>query len=87
MYVWIEEYGLIENQGFNFSREYEFSYDTNTNKLSKNPRNSPLPNDFFGKKITNITAIIGQNGSGKTTLLEFISNQNILKHQEKKITF
>ncbi len=33
LYIWIEEYKNIKNQGFNFSREYDISFDKENNEL------------------------------------------------------
>ncbi len=79
LYVWVEEYGNIRKQGFNFSPNYWFEVDENNNLLDKTEerrREGKLreqPKNFFGDKISNITAIVGKNGSGKSTLLDFIN--------------
>lgn len=80
VYLWVDGYGNIEREGFNFSPKYfcEFKADyilnENGHKVLKN--NCELiitPRDyikkFFGNDI-NITCIVGKNGSGKSTLLD-----------------
>lgn len=71
LYIWIEEYRKIKKQGFNFSSEFIFNYNSENKELliDKNPNYIP---NFFPKEFSNVTAIIGENGSGKSTLLEFI---------------
>lgn len=78
LYVWVEEYGNIRRQGFNFSPNYDFEVkekekgeyilvdNFETSGKKKQPEN------FFGEKISNITAIVGKNGSGKSTLIDFL---------------
>lgn len=75
LYLWIENYRSIKQQGFNFGGRYTFDFDYKTGKLSCED-NSLFINDFFGSKVKNITALIGKNGSGKSTFLDFIK-QNI----------
>lgn len=73
LYVWIEKYKNIEKQGFNFSPKYRFSFDDNTKMLSLDEdRSDKVIDNFFGEKISNITAIVGENGSGKSNLIELI---------------
>lgn len=71
LYVWVESYGNIKKQGFNFSPNYDFEYNPETKEL-KCEKRMKQPKGFFGEKISNITTIVGKNGSGKTTLLEFL---------------
>jgi predicted ATP-dependent endonuclease of OLD family len=71
LYVWIEKYKNIEKQGFNFSPRYRFQFNPATNELTQPGKNEVIEN-FFGDRISNVTAIIGENGSGKSNLLEAI---------------
>jgi predicted ATPase len=70
-YIWINDYRTISQQGFNFGGKYIFDFDFESGQLSceSNPQ---FITDFFGSKISNVTAIIGANGSGKSTFLDFI---------------
>ena len=36
IYLWVEEYKNINNQGFNFSPRFECEYDKDTNELKLN---------------------------------------------------
>ncbi len=98
LYVWVEEYGNIRKQGFNFSPNYDFEVKKQENGeyiLVDNFETSgkkKQPENFFGDNISNITAIVGKNGSGKSTFLEcireiFNSNSGVkkLKKTEVKI--
>ena len=77
IYLWIDSYKNIENQGFNFSPSYFFEMKLQNNgnykliyNFSNTERNKTIIKlDFFGKNISNINAIIGKNGSGKSNLL------------------
>mgnify|MGYP000912155947 CR=1 FL=1 len=69
---------IIEKQIFNFSDEYTICYNWgDTIEIKKNLNFIPY---FYGKNITNISAIVGINGVGKTSLLNFIG----LKLSERK---
>ncbi|MDP2893511.1 MAG: AAA family ATPase [Sulfurimonas sp.] len=82
VYLWVEKYKNIENQGFNFSPRFtcEFFpiYEKDADgkeKLIDNCKLEIKPNEhienFFGKNI-NVTAIVGENGSGKSNILEML---------------
>ena len=69
VYLWVEKYKNIKEQGFNFSPKFECEYKDGALKIEK--KENSLDN-FFGDNI-NITAIVGENGSGKSSILELIS--------------
>lgn len=70
IYLYIKKYGdFIENQGFSFSNKFEVKMENNC--LLVNKKQDYLK-DFYGKKITNISVLVGQNGSGKTTILDIL---------------
>lgn len=71
LYLWIESYKNINRQGFNFNSRYFFKFNIDNNELKIEEKPNYIE-DFFPKKITNVTAIIGENGAGKSSLLEFI---------------
>ncbi|MFW2378602.1 AAA family ATPase [Aliarcobacter butzleri] len=83
VYLWVEEYKNIKNQGFNFSPrfkcEFKAKYEKNGNdkkKLKDDCELEIIPTkDFvsiFPNNI-NVTAIVGKNGSGKSSILELIA--------------
>lgn len=91
LYVWIEDYKNIKNQGFNFAADYkiDLEIDSWNNKtkhaekgtLTIKKQDRPNMNSFWNSdKIKNVTAIIGGNGAGKTNLLEFITDRIPNKH-------
>jgi len=71
VYLWVEDYKNIQNQGFNFSPKFNCDYDEKTNKLTIDDNPNYIEN-FFGDNI-NVTAIVGKNGSGKSSVIEIIS--------------
>lgn len=70
VYLWVEKYKNIENQGFNFSPRFTCKYDKTTQELTiiKNEEHASI----FPPNI-NITAIVGENGSGKSSVFEHIN--------------
>jgi predicted ATP-binding protein involved in virulence len=74
VYLWVEKYKNIENQGFNFSPRFRCDYDEEKNELNitdKDETGEFYPKNFFGDNI-NVTAIVGENGSGKSSVMEFL---------------
>lgn len=86
LYIWIENYKNIENQGFNFSPLHNFEFTPTVDENGKVVSGTLIDRKteeqrkeleqvykgFFGKNITNVTAIIGENGSGKTSIQEIL---------------
>lgn len=85
VYLWVEEYRNIKEQGFNFSGRYRCRFDCewqvatslNNGKEHKNVTGGNLhiakldDCNIFPQDI-NVEAIIGKNGSSKTSLLKLI---------------
>ena len=70
IYLWVEKYKNIKNQGFNFSSKFRFEFDDKgLNIIDKKSIEEFYPEDFFANNI-NITAIVGENGSGKSNTIE-----------------
>ena len=72
-YLWLGDNCLsnIKNQEFNFSTDLEFKFVEN--KFSIKYKNKFI-NNFYGKNIINVSAIVGENGSGKTSIINFLKN-------------
>lgn len=72
VYLWIENHkDIIKNQAFNISGAYDIRYDVEYSRLHI-IRNVDYMENFYGKNILDVTAIVGSNGSGKTTLSRFL---------------
>ncbi len=69
LYLWVEEYKNIKNQGFNFSPRFECNYDKESNKLTIEQKKDYV--NIFPNNI-NVTAIVGENGSGKSSIAELL---------------
>jgi len=82
IYLWVEDYKNIHNQGFNFSSKFNCHYDGETLTIDDNvdkDGNKQYIENFFGDNI-NVTAIVGKNGSGKSSILEFILDMFAERH-------
>lgn len=75
VYLWVEDYKNIHQQGFNFSPRFTCKYEDGKLTIDKKEH----VEDFFGKNI-NVTAIVGENGSGKSNLLNLLFNEHILNN-------
>ena len=75
LYLWTNDpRSRIREQDLNFWGKYSFHLEENEKlafKLTYRENENYIEN-FFGEKISDVTAVIGENGSGKTTLLDFI---------------
>jgi len=67
VYLWVEKYKNIENQGFNFSSRFECKYDDDKKELTIDEKKEHV--SIFSDNI-NVTAIVGENGSGKSNILK-----------------
>ncbi|OMD17310.1 hypothetical protein BJP50_16320 [Paenibacillus odorifer] len=86
LYFWIKNYGNFQKAEFHFQDTYQFRYYPDISNLQiKIKGNAGLPEHFFGKKITNLSMIVGDNGSGKTTLLRMIID--CLSHEYNSTPF
>lgn len=70
VYLWVEEYKNIKNQGFNFSPRFTCKYENGTLTIDKKEHVNIFPENI------NVTAIVGENGSGKTSILTAIAARN-----------
>ncbi len=68
VYLWVEEYKNIKQQGFNFSPRFTCKYDKDKNELTIEEKEYV---NIFPPKI-NVTAIVGENGAGKSSIFEFL---------------
>jgi predicted ATP-binding protein involved in virulence len=91
VYLWVEEYKNIKNQGFNFSPRFECEFFPKYDKDGKLEKDCELkitPKDYvsiFPNNI-NVTAIVGENGSGKSNLLNRIEKLCKLKPSKNYIS-
>ncbi len=95
VYLWVEEYKNIHNQGFNFSPRFRCEYNPNDNNLTicdkkkKECKDNDYIENFFGENI-NVTAIVGKNGSGKSSVFEvltFLFWQGLIQSRDDKTFF
>ena len=73
LYLYIENYGCIKDQEFNFDSEMQFHYDSKKTPPLSIVRQDLLPKNFWGDgNVKSVSAIVGNNGAGKTTIARFI---------------
>lgn len=83
VYMWIESYQFIKNQGYLLNSDYDVQFDHRTGVL-KIRENTGLDCMLYGDKIS-ITAIVGNNGAGKSTLLDLIRIILFDKQKRKQV--
>ena len=68
--LYIKHYrNCFEDILFNFSSDYEVTYNNNVLDIKK--KSNILP-EFYGEHISDLSLIIGENGTGKTSILNII---------------
>jgi predicted ATPase len=74
VYLWISDpREMIQEEDINFWGKFKFNIKKQSTSLNLTwTLNENYIDNFYGDKITEITAIVGKNGSGKSTLLKFI---------------
>ena len=78
VYLWIEEYKNIKNQGFNFSPRFDCKFDGKNLTIDNKSKDYV---NIFPKNI-NVSAIVGKNGAGKSTIQKLIFLLIFLKKYE-----
>ncbi|AXH13041.1 AAA family ATPase [Halarcobacter bivalviorum] len=68
VYLWVEDYKNIKEQGFNFSPRCECSYDKDTEELTITEKEYI---NIFPDNL-NVSAIVGENGSGKSSVVKLV---------------
>ena len=81
VYLWVEEYKNIRNQGFNFSPRFECIFDENTKELTITENQNYV--SIFPENI-NVTAIVGENGTGKSSISELLVDFSYQEFHDEK---
>ncbi|WP_226602985.1 AAA family ATPase [Bacillus cereus] len=88
-FIWVENYGCISKQGFNFDGNFECLYNSDTKVLHIKENENYIAGFFDDKeKVVDVTGIVGENGAGKTTVLNLIKDifsQNGVSTEQKYI--
>jgi energy-coupling factor transporter ATP-binding protein EcfA2 len=90
LYLYIRDYGILQDVEFNFDSEYHFHFNLATKQLTQRDPESKLADDFFSinkkgndRVVESVSAIVGNNGSGKTSVARFLHelySNNTLEH-------
>lgn len=70
-FVWVKEFRNFNNLELNLASDIKFKYKKDDNTIL-HEKVDALPENFFGRDITEVTGIIGKNGTGKSNALELI---------------
>lgn len=77
IYVYVQDlYDLPQRELF-FSNEYDVRRKNSIFNLNKTSQNRKIPQDFFGKNISNVYALVGKNGSGKSAIIKLLMDSEI----------
>lgn len=82
IYLWVENYQCIKEQGYLLNASYDVKYDNEKNELSISKKDS-IDGMLYGDKIS-VTAIVGDNGAGKSTLFDVVRTVLFDKNRRKK---
>ena len=69
-YIYVFTFGVLRNIGLSFDHRYKFDMENGSLHISKNTQS--IPDNFWGRGIYSLTAIVGNNGCGKTTALRLM---------------
>ena len=83
VYLWVDKYKNIKEQGFNFSTEYICTYVNNILSITNNE--DYIENFFHEVGITTIFTLVGKNGAGKSSVFECMSA--VISNKSELITF
>lgn len=77
LYIWINKFRNITNQGFNLSSKYNFHFELLSQIEGKTVGNLSLNEikdrvEIFPGNILDFKVIVGENGAGKSSLLDTI---------------
>lgn len=81
VYLWVEEYKNIHQQGFNFSGRYRCDFKATQfcdDNIIENGKFNIVKHDscienLFGDNSLDIITLVGENGSGKSSIFEILS--------------
>jgi len=67
LFIWVKKYQHLQfSEPFLLSPEYDINFSRQKCSIQVTKNQNYLPN-FYGKNISEVTAMVGANGSGKTT--------------------
>lgn len=83
-YLYIRKYRNLENIELNFSSEISVKYAPTSNQLYFDCKPNPLPKNFWGENICNLTMIVGNNAAGKTSIMHYLISicQNLFSSEQ-----
>lgn len=70
-FVYIEDYLCLKEVGLSFNSEYNYRVDKESKTINITPNENYIKG-FWGKGVSELTAIIGNNGAGKSTSIRFL---------------
>lgn len=74
LFIFIQKFASLENQGVNLTSKFHIDYDYKKEKLTIADSEGSLVKYFHGN-ISDIKAIIGANGSGKSSIIKYLFDE------------
>jgi predicted ATP-binding protein involved in virulence len=78
------EFGILSNHLLCFDPRFHIQIDESTSPRIEIRENPNYIEDFFGKKVSVITALVGKNGVGKSTTLRFVKELFIKENRNQE---
>ena len=88
-YLYVYNYKCLKDVELVFDTEYEYHYTRSEIEDKKDKleikKNKQLQDEFWGPRISTLTAIVGNNGAGKTTALRVLMEEVVEEFKKNSV--